>query len=355
VKIRTAPAHLFGYISVPAVRAMTRRARWRRWVTAALLVPLFLVFPLMMFVSTAGSRRELSDLLQMGMGLFAVSIVLLLGVAVWGALEKNWSCARLRDGWMWIKGLGPDAVMGLAARSSGHAPELVKRKVFKIRVDLLPLEFWRDVHGRGPIGRMKTWRLLAQMKKPAEIYAFHWSEREWLPAREADPELLAAWQSETAGTSLAAWPLAYAERFTSLGYHEQGNELAFLSPDGRYAAIPMISREVTDRQLKERRELHFRSFTQDGRIIATGTREWVGPQSESFEFAFTEGSPMQVAELHLRRTANLELVRMDADELLRREQAELQLWYEVRLAAGLYGPLEEMDFYKPWESAAEGS
>lgn len=346
-KVRTAPAHVYGYISVPAIRSITRRAQWRRRLTVALLVPVVVIFPLMAAYPIMTRRYdEVFEIAKWSGGMVGVSLVLLLGVATWGGLEKGWHCTRLRDGWLWIKGLSPGALAGLALRAVGNQPERVKRKVFKIRLDLLPLAFWRQVHGSGLGGRLRTWRFRSQLKKPSEMYAFHWSEREWLTPGEADRELLAAWQAETAGTSLADWSLVYAERFGSPACYDQGNELVFLSPDGCHVAIPMIHREVMARKLKETRELHFRSFTPAGRIIATGTREWVGPQFEGFDFALAKGSPMQVAELHCRRTVGLDLVRMDAEEVRRREQRELQFWYEARVAAGLYSPVEELEFLK---------
>ncbi|MCW1922957.1 hypothetical protein OKA05_10375 [Luteolibacter arcticus] len=349
VKVRTGPANVFGYISVPAVRAMTRRARWRRWLTGALLVPVVVIFPLMAAYPLMTKRYDqVIEVAKLAGGMVAVSLVILLGVAVWGEFDKGWRCPRFRDGWLWVKGIGPQALIELGARSVGYQPVPVKRKVLKMRLDRMPLAFWRKAHGSGPLGRLWTWWFRWQTKgKPLEHDIFHWSERDWLAPEEADPELLAAWRSEIAGTPLADWTMAYSERVASPVGCDQVTELVFLSPDGRHTAIPSITRIVIGRKLRETRDLNFRSFTTGGRIIATATSEPVGPLPEEVKFALAKGSPMEVAAAHLQRISGEDLVPMNAEEARRQEEREMQLNHEAMEAAGIYGPIEEMDFFRP--------
>jgi hypothetical protein len=349
VKVRTAPAHVFGYISVPAVRRITRRALWRRRLNLAMLVLIGVVFPLMAaYPGTTRRYDRMLEVVKLAGGMVAGTLVILLAVAVWGALDKGWHCPRFRDGWLWIKGFGPGALAGLGSRAVGYVPVPVKRKVFKMRLDRMPVEFWRQVHGRGFFGRLRTWWFFSQTKgRPLEQYAFHWSERTWLTPEEVDPELVAAWRSETADTALADWTLVHGERAASPAGWNEVNEAVFLSTDGSHAAVPAISRVVMDRKLKETRETHFRSFTTDGRTIATGTMEYIGPQVAGFDFALAKGGTAAVAELHIQRTAGEDLVRMDAEEVRRREERELQGRHEAMEAAGIYGPIEEMDFVRP--------
>lgn len=348
VKVRTAPALVFGHLSVPAARAMSRRATWRFRLNCLLLALLATMFALIFaFPLMPKGIRHLDAIAAWGLGGFGLSLVLLLVVAFWSALDWRWRCSRLRDGWVWIKGLGPDALQHLAARAVGYQPVPVKRKVFKMRLDRLPAAFWRQVHGRGLLGALRTWWIKSRTKGPVERYGFHWSEREWLSPQEADPELLEAWRRETAGTPLADWPLVYAERTRSPAGCDQVNELAFLSPDGRHAAIPAITRVVNGRKLREIRETNFRSFTADGRIIATGTVEAHGPFPAAFHYLVAEGDPMHVAQAHFQHTSAQDLVRMDAAELRRREELEMQLRHEAMEAAGIYGPIEEMEFTWP--------
>jgi hypothetical protein len=349
VKVSTGPRHVYGYISVPAVRGIMRRTKWRRRLTMALMVPIGVFFPLMAaYPKMTGRYDQVFEVAKWAGGMVGVSLLILLAVAVWGEFDKGWRCPRFRDGWLWIKGVGPQALADLGARAVGYAPVPVKRRVFKMRLDRMPVEFWRQVHGRGLFGRFRTWWYFLQLKgRPLEQYAFHWSERAWLTADEVDPELLAAWRSETEGTPLAEWTLVHGERAASPVGWDEVNVAIFLSPDGRHAAVPTITRVVMDRKLKETRETHFRSFTPDGRTIATATSEQMGPQPEGFEFALVKGSPIQVAEVHLQRTAGEDLVRMDAGELRRREERELQLRHEAMEAAGIYGPIEEVEFVRP--------
>lgn len=349
VKINTGPRYVFGYISVPAVRGITRRAQWQRRLTMVLLVPMGGLFPLIAAYPLVTRRYDqVFEALKWAGGTVAFALVSLLGVAIWKEFDKGWRCPRYRDGWLWVKGLGAEGLAGLGARAVGYVPVPVKRKVFKMRLDRMPMEFWRQVHGRGFFGRLRTWWFLSQTKgKPLEQYAFHWSERAWLPPDEVDPELLVAWRSETAGTPLADWTLVYGERAASPAGWDEVNEAIFLSPDGCHAAVPTITRVVMDRKLKETRETHFRSFTTDGRTIATGTMAHLGPALDGFDFALANGGPAAVAELHFQRAAGENLVRMDAAEARRWEERELQIRHEAMEAAGIYGPVEEVEFVRP--------
>jgi hypothetical protein len=315
----------------------------------ALLVPIGVIFPLVaVYPSMTRRYDQVFEAVKVAGGIVAVSLVILLGVAIWKEFDKGWHCPRFRDGWLWIKGLGPEALAGLGALAVGYQPVPVKKKVFKARLDLMPEAFWQKSYGRGPLGRFRMWSLRRRLKGgPLENFVFHWSEREWLSPADADPELLEAWRLETAGTPLADWSLVYAERTDTTSGYDQVNELVFLSPDGRHAAIPSITRAVMDRKLREVREMNFRSFTEDGRIIATATSEQTSLLPPELDFSVASGKPMDVAHAHLQRTSGEELLSMNADELRRQEEREMRLNHETMEAAGIYGPIEEMDFFRP--------
>ncbi|MEK7951949.1 hypothetical protein [Luteolibacter soli] len=349
VKVRTAPAHVYGYISIPAIRSITRRDQIRRRLTWALLAPVFVIFPLVVAYPLMTRRYDqILEVAKWAGGIVAVSLVLLLAVAIWKEADKGWRCPRFSDGWVWIKGLGPKALAGLGAQAVGYVPVPVKKRVFKIRLDRMPTSFWKEVHGGGPLGTLRSWMHRSRVKgRPVEQTVFHWSEREWLSPEKADPDLLAAWRSEIAGTPLADWPMVYAEHQTlATGCHGV-TELIFLSPDGCHAAIPSITRAVIDRKLKETRELNFRSFTTDGRIIATASNQPAGPLPSELEFEVVRGKPMEIAHVHFQRTSREHLVTVTAEELRRNEEREMDLVYETREAAGIYGPIEEMEFFRP--------
>ncbi|HEY1123779.1 MAG TPA: hypothetical protein VGE67_19330 [Haloferula sp.] len=349
IKIRTAPTHIYGYISVPAIREITRRDRLRQRLTVALLVPIGVIFPLVIAYPLMTKRYDrIMDAAKMAGGVVGVTLLLLLGVAIWKMVDKRWHCSRLSDGWLWIKGLGPGALAGLGARSVGYVPVAVKKQVFQARLDLMPEEFWKRTYGSGLGGRFKLWALRRRTKGgPIEHPAFHWSERTWLSPAEADAELLAAWRSEVAGTPLAGWSLVYAERIDTTSGCDQILELVFLSPDRLHAVIPSITRMVVDRKLKEIRGLNFRSFTRDGRIIATETKALTYLRPAELDVAVVKGTPAEVAETHLRRAACETLLPLGAAELRQQEEREMRLNHDVMVAAGIYGPTEEIDFYRP--------
>ena len=84
VKVRTAPAHVFGYISVPAVRTITRRARWRQRLTLAMLVPIGVIFPLAAAYPTMTRSYDRIYVIAKGAGgMVAVALVILLAVSIW--------------------------------------------------------------------------------------------------------------------------------------------------------------------------------------------------------------------------------------------------------------------------------
>ncbi|RYD61611.1 MAG: hypothetical protein EOP83_16615 [Verrucomicrobiaceae bacterium] len=349
VKVRTSPALVYGYISVPAIRGIAGRDRLRWRLTVALLIPTLVIFPLVAAYPSMTGRYDLTmDAAKLAGGIVGVALLLLLGVAIWKETDKRWRCPRFSDGWLWIKGLGPEALAALGARAVGYVPVPVKKKVFTARLDLMPDGFWRRALGTGLLGKFRLWSLRRRTKGgPIEYLAFHWSESERLPPAAADPELLAAWRVETSGTPLAEWALAYEERIDTPGGFTRVILLLFLSPDGKHAASCSLTRAVTDRKLNETRDLNFRSYTTGGRIIATATNEALELLPPEVDFSVATGKPMEVAHAHLQRAAGEDLISMNADELKRQQERELRLTHQVMEEAGISGPTEERDFFRP--------
>jgi len=348
VKVRTAPAHVYGYISVPAIRRITRRVRLRRWLTIAMIPPIGGFLPLMAVLPSMRRSDDLYEIAKWGTGVLAISLLILFGVAIWSAIDRGWSCTRLRDGWVWVKGLGPEALAGLGARAVGYQPVPVKKKVFKMRLDLMPPGFWKKAFGTGPLGRFRFWMLRRKTKGgPIEHLSLHWNEREWVPAAKVDPEFLEMWRLEIAGTALADWSPVYAEKFDSTSGFVQVIQLWFLSPDHRHAAAFTTMWVVNNRKFNETRDVSFRSFATDGRIFATAAREAIELVPAEVDFAVVPGKPMEVASAHLQRTSGEALIAMNAEELRHQEERELRLNRQTMEAAGIYGPLEDMDFYRP--------
>jgi len=147
VKMRTAPAHVYGYISVAAIRGIARRARLRQRLTIGLALPTGIFLPLMMVLPSVRRSDDLFEIAKWGTGVVAISVLILLGVAIWSAVDRGLSCTRLRDGWVWIRGLGPKALAELGAWAVGYQPVPVKKKVYKMRLDLMPAGFWKKAFG----------------------------------------------------------------------------------------------------------------------------------------------------------------------------------------------------------------
>jgi hypothetical protein len=353
VKIRHAPAFLWGQASLPALRARSRRARWRGYVGLASTF-LLLAF---LGIALAGRGQMVEGLgsgsmdgLGAAVGAACLALAGYLGVAVGSALDAGWRCTKARDGWLWIKGIGPAGLAELARCSAEAPPPAVYRKVFKFRLQRLTLSEWRATNGFRPGAWWQTLLLMSRKPEGQEHLAFHWSERKWLEPADGDAELVEAWRRDTAGTPLAAWWMTHAERIDSPTRCVRSEEIVFLSPDGRHAAMSMVARVATGKGLLEdRRETAFRSWTDDGRILATGNQRVSGPLPEEMEFEVRAGSPWELARWHLERVAGAALVAVDAAGLRQKEEEEMRHRHEVLEDAGIYGPVEEMELPGDWD------
>lgn len=357
LKVRETPAFLWGEASLAALRARSRRARLRgylAWASTVLLLA-FLGFAF-------AASRELAESLGSGssgvlgaaLATACLAIAGFLVVAVWGALDTRWRCTKAQDGWLWIKGIGPAGLAELARRAGAEAPPAVRRKVFKFRLQRLTMGEWRETNGFRLSAWWQTLLMLSRKPEEQEHLSYHWSERKWLEPAEADPELVEAWRQDTAGTPLEAWTMIYAERGDSPTRCIRSEEIVFLSPDGRHAAMSMVARVASGKGLLEdRRETAFRSWTEDGRILATGNRRISGPLPEEMEFEVHPGSTWELARHHLQRVAEERLEVIDAAGLRRKEEMEMQRRHEVLEDAGIYGPVEEMELPGDWSRAFE--
>ena len=353
---REGPAFLWGYASVPALRAMLQKARRRGWIAAVAGL-----LPLLFAVLNSGVRDVMEDddgmlspewrvFLKISLGMMVLSGCGAVSAGFWAAKERSWHCTKAQDGWLWIKGIGPAGLAELARRSAAEPPPLVRRKVFKFRLQRLTLSEWRSTNGFRPGAWWQTLLMMSRKPEGQEHLAFHWSERKWLEPREGDAELVEAWQRDTAGTPLADWRMTHAERIDSPTRCFRSEEIVFLSPDGRHAAMSMVARVATGKGLLEdRRETAFRSWTEDERILATGNQRVSGPLPDEMEFEVRKGSPWEMAQWHLARVAEEPLLVVDAAGLRRKEEQEMQRRHEVLEDAGIYGPVEEMEMPGDWE------
>lgn len=353
-KARSELAFLWGHAAVAALRAKARRARWRGYLGWAAT---FLLFAFL-GIAVAGKSRMAEgffsnsmEVLDVAAGVACLALAGYLGVAIWAALDTGWRCTKARDGWLWIKGIGPAALAELARRSAAEPPPVVRRKVFKFRLQRLTLSEWRATNGFRPGAWWQTLLMMSRKPEGQEHLAFHWSERKWLEPREGDAELVEAWQRDTAGTPLADWRMTHAERIDSPTRCVRSEEIVFLSPDGRHAAMSMVARVATGKGLLEdRRETALRSWTEDGRILATGNQRVSGPLPEEMEFEVRTGlPPWEMAQWHLDRVAGETLVTVDAAGLRVKEEEEMQRRHEVLEDAGIHGPVEEMEIPGDWD------
>lgn len=355
VKVRTAPATVRGWISLPALRATTRRVKWRRGLKVGASV---LMIGAVGFVAAGmgqlyGSSRSRPDWLiflgKAAIGMGGGGMLLLVVSGVWEALDQGWRCTRLRDGWVWIRGIGPEALAGLSARATAPLPEEVMRKTYKMRLDRMPLGFWRVVFGGGLTGWLRAVWVKASMRGPRELVCFHWSETEILDRSHADEELSEEWRKQVDGSPLAEWQAVFASRSESAGGTDEVHQINYLSPDGLHAAATVRVRSAIGRELQELREVNIRSFRRDGTTVITGSLRPFLPLADHIDFALATGSPVQMEAIHRSRLREEDLVAVDAAELKRRDEEESEARHAAAQAAGFFGPVEEVPFPGKWE------
>jgi|GEM_PF-4782108 len=320
-----------GFASQDALRTRWRRTRLR----SAMSLP-----ALLLILVPALVPEFLGATAPGGGAWFAAGVLVVLGLLLWHALDLGWTCARVADGWIYLRGIRPRALSELASRTA-VLPAPRRRKVQVFRLHRLPLNRLVTVLRWNPL----QWLLVGQLKwlrsKALERPVYHWSETEWRGPEAADPALMAWWRRKVAGSTLADWQAVAATRTDAPDGDTRTEEIVFRSPDGRAILVPGLVRFANGRVYVERRQLHARSWATDGRVLATGTlplRRWV---PDWLEAVTVKGSPGRVARRHLDRLGGEDLRRVETAGLRREFEREMEARTEAMEAAGVLGPVEE--------------
>jgi hypothetical protein len=272
-----------------------------------------------------------------------VAMILLVAAMMWQILMRRWACERVQDGWLYLRGVGPAGLVALAPHSGELAPQLHQRKVYTVYLHRGP---WASLVRAYPYNPW-AWFYLGLLKlarsKALEARVYCDSEREWRAVDEADPFLRADWERTVAGTPLTEWQPVLASRKDGPHGNVRSEEIVLLSPDRLHVARALVVRAATLRTFIEFGDVIFRSWTGDGRVITTGSGPVDAPSTRGSAYHRVKGRPWKIAQAHLARVAGEALVEIDPASVPARMHAAAELGYQDGVAAGVYGPVEEME------------
>jgi len=334
-----------GYAAVPALRARTRRKRLRSvlfWIIAAWCW-------LPVISPPTGDIKIGSGMLMEGMALMGsmISLPAVLGIWLWGALDRGVRSGRLNNGWYPVRGVHPAALMELARRGGEPTPPLRRFKVHRLYGYRLPL---RSLMVGGQQRNPLMWLMMLVFKlRRSPVLAqryIHWSERVIEHASHADPEMKERWHKKAAGTGLESWTARWSEFKDSLLPGIRSRVLVMASPDGRFFAVVTWVRASVAGSLGESGEIHFLSWTADGRVLETASVPPIEPLPELRDFREVKGSLKTLWAAHQRRAGELAVPLRDDLDLRAKLEASVADSFAVLEAAGIFGPIEEIPL--PW-------
>ncbi|WP_341406774.1 hypothetical protein [Luteolibacter soli] len=334
-----------GYAAVPALRTRTRRKRLRSllfWIFAAWCW-LPIIFPPGGEIQI-GSRVLMAEIRMLG-SMFAVPAIL--GIWLWGALDRGVRSGRLNNGWYPVRGIHPAALMELARRGHEPAPPLRRYKVYRVYSHRLPLRALIPPSYRwNPV----MWVLMAVFKaRRSPMLAqrhFHWSERVIEHASQVDPEMKESWRKKTAGTGLESWTARWSGFRDSLLPSIRSLTSVMASPDGRSFAVVCRVRASLAESLTEHEDVQFFSWTADGRVLETSSTPSLGPRPETHDFREIRGSFRTIWTAHQRRAGEVAIPLRGDQDLHDRLNAVDTESCALLQAAGILSPVEEVEL--PW-------
>jgi hypothetical protein len=334
-----------GYAAVPALRKRTRRKQIRSrliWICA-----IWLWYP--MSPVPAGDIDTSMGLLKEGLFLLGafLPIPAVIALWIWGRLDRGVRAGRNNNDWYPISGVHPSALAALAQHGQGAPAPMRRYKCYRLYGYLLPLRsLVMGKQRRNPL----MWLLILifkSLRSPALAQRYlHWTERVIEHPSRADSEMKEDWRKKAAGTELESWNPRWAEIRDSLMPGIRSLVLVMASPDGRFFATFTRVRGTIGGILDESDEVHFFSWTADGRIIETASVPPIHPLPEGRDYREVKGHLRPVWAAHQRRAGEVAVPLRDDRDLRDRLDASETDRCAVLEAAGILGPMEEVEL--PW-------
>lgn len=342
-------ARIQGFSSALELRKRAKRLRWRAriiWIGFGVIILSLAGIGIVVPLAILGGHDP-GDRFSAAFGwllpLAGSGLALAFSAALWQAFDQGLRCVALRDGWLEIRGVPPASLAILSRKVDAAPPPMRKRLVSTFYQYRLPLMMLVGKHRWNP-RILLTLAILKAKKSPRlERQQFHWSEAATLPASAADAELRARWEKAAGEPVFAGWTAEMAERIDYPAGDLRIEALVVASPDRRAFGLLTLSRVATGNYFAEVHEAVFRSWTADGRCLATGSSRMIEPLPTWLEFRRAKGSLGSLARAHLGRAGGETVAVPDRDALLERLRREADERNALFEAAGLQSPFEEVE------------
>jgi hypothetical protein len=351
-KVSRSMANIQCHVSLTALKARARRDRWRGWMMMAALTCFLL--------NIGGDRFERAYILgddereylwivwfelPVMLGVFAF----FLGGLLWAATERSLKCVRQTGGWLYLSGVPASSLMRLAA-ISGDSPPVRTRKVYMLYQYRLPLRLMLGPR-RNPL-LVLVIAIMKVIRSPALVRRnFHWSE-----ARRGvrpDRDLAARIAKLRSEPEFAAWQDLGCNRLDSPPGDLRVLTVRLASPDRRHFCLITLARLSKAGAYVEACQTDFRTWTTNGRCLITADQPPFPGLPGYLDFQRVRGDAGRVWSRHLRRCERATPRAVESDEelgrLLEKEADDHLVLLE---AAGIRGPLEEVEMPGDWDEVA---
>ena len=343
---KTINAMVWGFAPVETLRKKSRRRSLsKRLLTSGLLLLGVTFVAVVVSVPHYLGRRglDIDGVLAWLLPALALCLGLMIASVACGGFKSGVSCTRLRDGWLYLKGVPPESLIKFGAKSMEPPPGKRTRKVYTQYLHQLPAS--RLTGKKWTPWTSLRFAILASKRSPLmERMHFHISERITLPLSEADPDLLAKWMRETSGTPLSEWSLALANRIDSPQGDLRTEWIFHASPDWRHFAALSVRRFAAGTFFNENEQMYFFSWGEDGRSFFTCPTPPALPEPEHHDSSQAGGNLEEIEKAHRSRLRSIPLApAADAHELGSRMEADVEASALLAETRGEQSVLKEME------------
>jgi hypothetical protein len=352
-KIGPSVVNIQCHLSLAALRARARRDRWRGWMTMAGLTAFFLLLIGDFVERKNHSYYDYRDYWWAHVFTMSMALVMVTGFAgslLWAATERGLKCVSQTGGWFYLAGIPASSLLKLAAMSP-EPPPLRQRKVYTLFQYRLPLRILLGPR-RNPLIILVV-ALMKASRSPALVRRnFHWSEAR--RGVQPDADLAARIAKLRSVPEFARWQDLGCSRLDSPQGELRVLTTRLASPDRRHFCTITLARVSKARAYVEVCQTDFRTWTTDGRCLITADQSSFPRIPASLEFQRVRGGTARMWSRHLQRCEQVTPEAMDDEEelkLLLEKEADDHV--ALLTAAGIHGPIEEVELPGDWEEATQ--
>jgi hypothetical protein len=353
-KIGPSLVNIHCHLPITALKARARRDRWRGWMTMAAFTAflLLLLGDKLKFRYTWGDdEREYLWAVRFVAPTGLLMVACFLGSLVWLAMERGLKCVNQTGGWFYLSGVPASSLVKLAAMS-GEAPPVRARKVYTLYQYRLPMGILLGPR-RNPILVLIV-AIMKVLRSPAFVRRnFHWSEaRRGVMPDEALAAQIAKLRSQP---EFSSWLELGCNRLDSPQGELRVLTARLASPDRRHFCHITLARISKARAYVEVCQTDFRTWTTDGRCLITSGQPPFPKLPGYLEFQRVRGSTARRWAGHLRRCERVTPRVLIDEELRGLLEKEADDHAALLQAAGINGPVEEVEMPGDWDELVEHS